>query len=205
MKVHASFNFGGSTGLVSLQRHEEDGGSSSDDSVEGASTTVVELTLPLGAAGAPADAEEDAVLIDTDEDDDDMDNEGAASTVHLLAAQVRQPPSRDHHPYCRLHARRGAPVWSTSLPQCAACIMCRIAERAADSAWACRGTRVAVSPAAMVHSRVEQSTAIYVKKARSCELQNPGGGVLWCFVKHRSVDSLNARTQCIPPHPPRYR
>lgn len=88
MKVHASFNFGGSTGLVSLQRHEEDGGSSSDDSVEGASTTVVELTLPLGAAGAPADAEEDAVLIDTDEDDDDMDNEGAASTVHLLAAQL---------------------------------------------------------------------------------------------------------------------
>jgi hypothetical protein len=54
----------------------------------------------------------------------------------------------------------GVRRWSTSLPQCAACIMCRIAERAADSAWACRDTSVAASPAVMVHARVEQSTAM---------------------------------------------
>jgi hypothetical protein len=39
--------------------------------------------------------------------------------------------------------------------KCAACIMCRVAERAADSAWACRGTSLAVSPSAMVHARAE--------------------------------------------------
>jgi len=83
MKVLASFNFQGTH--VSLQRQEDDGGSSSDESFEGASTAAGGgSTLPLGAVGAPADAEEDAVLIESDDDDEMVE----ASTVQQLSEKL---------------------------------------------------------------------------------------------------------------------
>lgn len=96
MKVLESFNFQASFSpspsppfhfqSTLLQRQEEDGGgSSSDESFEATSTAAAGgSTLPLGAVGAPADAEEDAVLMESDDDDEMVD----ASTVQQLSEKL---------------------------------------------------------------------------------------------------------------------